>query len=58
MALIDSSSNPWLYGYVSVLGSLLFAAIGTWPVCLLVLALYRRAVARGMQRTSDPALPA
>lgn len=31
------------------LAAMVFAAIGTWPVCALLLALYRRAVHRGMQ---------
>jgi hypothetical protein len=31
---------------------LLFAGVGTCPVCLLVLVLYRRAIARGMRRRS------
>jgi hypothetical protein len=31
------------------LAAMAFAAIGTWPVCALLLALYRRAVHRGMQ---------
>lgn len=34
------------------LAVLLFASLFTWPVCWLILVMYRRAVARGMRRAS------
>jgi hypothetical protein len=39
----------WALARGLALAAMIFAAIGTWPVCALLLALYRRAVHRGMQ---------
>ena len=52
MTLVNPFST-WAQVLIPVLLALVFAAVGTWPLCLLVLARYRRAVARGMQPTTD-----
>lgn len=49
--MIEPSPDAWTLASGTALAVLLFAAIGTWPVCLLILALYRRTIARGMRRS-------
>ena len=51
--MIPTSPDGWAVDSGTALAVLLFAGVGTWPVCMLILALYRRAVARGMRRRSD-----
>lgn len=45
--------DSWSVQRGTILLVLLFAGIGTWPVCLVIFARYRRAVARGMQRAGS-----
>ena len=45
------SPDTWTTLAGTAAAVLLFAAISTWPVCLLILSLYRRAIARGMRRS-------
>ena len=46
-------STPGGWSVISGVALIMISAaiVGTWPLCILMLALYRRAVARGMRRT-------
>ena len=47
--------DPWLLVLAGVLGAVLLAVVGTWPVCALLLRMYRRRIDRGMRTMARPA---
>ena len=48
--------NPWFLILAGVVAAVLLAVVGTWPVCALVLWMYRRRIDRGMRSVARPAL--
>lgn len=50
-AMTQPSPDAWTLASGMAIAVLLFAGIGTWPVCLLILSLYRKAIERGMRRS-------
>ena len=47
--------GPWSLVLAGVMAAVLLAVIGTWPVCALLLRMYRRRIDRGMRTTAGPA---
>ena len=48
--------EPWFLVLAGVFVAVLRAVIGTWPVCALLLWMYRRRIERGMRSVARPAL--
>ena len=49
--------GPWSLVLAGVIAAVLLAVVGTWPVCALLLRMYRRRIDRGMRTMATPALP-
>jgi hypothetical protein len=48
--------EPWFLVLAGVFVAVLLAVIGTWPICALLLWMYRRRIDRGMRSVARPAL--
>ena len=47
--------DPWSLVLAGVVAAVLLAVVGTWPVCALLLRMYRRRIDRGMRTVAGPA---